>query len=37
MNVPRADAGRYHRRDYERWWSEEGRWRIPGTCVDAKT
>ncbi len=37
MSVPRAAAsGRYHRRDYGRWWTEEGRWLFPGTCGDAK-
>ena len=36
MNVPLVDAGRYHRRDYGRWWAEGGRWLIQGTCADAR-
>lgn len=37
MSVPRADAGRYRRKDYERWWLDQGRWLIRGTCGDART
>jgi len=36
MSVPRVDAGRYHRKDYEQWWTKEGRWLFPGSCGDAR-
>ena len=35
--APQGNAGRFHRRDYERWWTREGRWVIQGTCAGAKT